>query len=292
MRSRNFCFFHVNVSGYRLREQQLAARGQDHLPELPFVEDAASVQVALNQVMQWLLRGVIDHKRAGLLLYSLQTASFNLRQMQKEAEPQPGVAVCDRYDSFEEDFELEDCEHLRVEEPEEEQRASVRPAEHPADAAKAGDGQQSGSSNDDQQQPKESDVARLLRIGQEKGFLNFKGGFQPRAKDEQGNTINKEGPGRITDREKEDPRVRIPLMLTKTQYLQAKESLQEYESEHRIDGANPNGRRPAPQRAAMSQKLFMGSRKPPAAAPFTKEEAVAAATSSMESRHLLTSSHK
>jgi hypothetical protein len=59
--------------------------------ELPVLEDAQAVQLALMSVMQMLAKGSIEHKTAGLMLYALQTASSNLRRpefepMNKEEE--------------------------------------------------------------------------------------------------------------------------------------------------------------------------------------------------------------
>ena len=51
---------------------------------MPVLEDADSIQVALMQVMRLILSGQLDPKIAGLLLYALQTASVNLRQMKLE----------------------------------------------------------------------------------------------------------------------------------------------------------------------------------------------------------------
>jgi hypothetical protein len=51
---------------------------------MPVLEDADSVQVALMQVMRLILAGQLDPKIAGLLLYAVQTASLNLRQMKLE----------------------------------------------------------------------------------------------------------------------------------------------------------------------------------------------------------------
>ena len=50
--------------------------------DLPVLEDANSIQVALMQVMRLLVSAQIDHKTASLLLYALQTASSNLRKDQ------------------------------------------------------------------------------------------------------------------------------------------------------------------------------------------------------------------
>ncbi len=47
--------------------------------DLPPVEDAASIQLALIDVLQALAANQLDPKRAGLLLYGLQVASVNVK---------------------------------------------------------------------------------------------------------------------------------------------------------------------------------------------------------------------
>jgi hypothetical protein len=82
LRGRRFCFFHKNWQG-----QRIALNAQPAAPlsfTMPVLEDADSVQVALMQVMRLILAGQLDPKIAGLLLYALQTASLNLRQMKLE----------------------------------------------------------------------------------------------------------------------------------------------------------------------------------------------------------------
>jgi hypothetical protein len=49
--------------------------------DLPPIEDTASIQLALIDVLQALAANQIDPKRAGLLLYGLQVASANARKM-------------------------------------------------------------------------------------------------------------------------------------------------------------------------------------------------------------------
>lgn len=91
LRGRRFCFFHKNWRGERI---QLNA---PHVPgaaiTLPVLEDADSIQVALMQVLRLILGGQIDAKIAGLLLYGLQTASLNLRQMKLEPLLKTDVVV-------------------------------------------------------------------------------------------------------------------------------------------------------------------------------------------------------
>jgi hypothetical protein len=49
--------------------------------DLPLLEDAVSIQLALIDVAQALAANRIDAKRAGLLLYALQVASANVQKM-------------------------------------------------------------------------------------------------------------------------------------------------------------------------------------------------------------------
>ena len=90
VRRNRFCFFHK-----RWHEQHIViatALSQQIQPclDVPVLEDANSVQVALMQVIQLLLAGQIEHKTAALVLYGLQTAASNIRhanfeQIRKES---------------------------------------------------------------------------------------------------------------------------------------------------------------------------------------------------------------
>ena len=114
LRRRRQCFFHERIRRERAKiaAEATGQRGFD----LPLLEDANSVQVALMKVIQMLGSGRMDHKTAGLILYALQTASVNLRYADFEAEKVTDVVI-DRDDVdrtciqgpqwFEEDFEDE-----------------------------------------------------------------------------------------------------------------------------------------------------------------------------------------
>jgi hypothetical protein len=81
-----FCFFHA-----RWREEHVNLNQKSSAPagiDLPILEDAYSIQMVLSQVMRLLLTGEIDKKSAGLLLYALQTASYNLGQMARQLKTQ------------------------------------------------------------------------------------------------------------------------------------------------------------------------------------------------------------
>ena len=53
--------------------------------DLPPIEDTASIQLALIDVLQALAANQLDPKRAGLLLYGLQVASANAKNVQVDA---------------------------------------------------------------------------------------------------------------------------------------------------------------------------------------------------------------
>jgi hypothetical protein len=86
MRGTRYCYSHhlQQARGARKNAERARQRWFESAP----LEDAASVQRALMQVMTRLLSGSIAHKQAGQILYRLQTASVNLRG----AGPGPGKA--------------------------------------------------------------------------------------------------------------------------------------------------------------------------------------------------------
>jgi hypothetical protein len=114
LRNRRQCFFHERIR--RERAKIAADASAQRRFDLPLLEDANSVQVALMKTIQMLGAGRIDHRTAGLMLYALQTASVNLRHARFEADDATDVVI-DRDDVhrtslggpqwFEEDFEDE-----------------------------------------------------------------------------------------------------------------------------------------------------------------------------------------
>ena len=93
LRSKIFCFYHhknrpLPVECYSDIEY---ATGEINLP---FFEDAHSIQAVIRQVVQMVLQKRIERKTASLLLYALQIASSNLKRMELE-KPQPEQVVTD-----------------------------------------------------------------------------------------------------------------------------------------------------------------------------------------------------
>ena len=84
LRRNRFCFFHKRFQDERIRlSADRRSRGVATFI-LPVLEDANSIQMAITQVMRLILTGQIEHKTANLLLYALQTASFNLSRTKFE----------------------------------------------------------------------------------------------------------------------------------------------------------------------------------------------------------------
>ncbi len=84
LRRNRFCFFHKRFQEERISiSRDRVRRGRATLI-LPVLEDANSIQVSLMQIMRLLAAGQIDARIAGLMLYALQTASFNLRRTRFE----------------------------------------------------------------------------------------------------------------------------------------------------------------------------------------------------------------
>jgi hypothetical protein len=94
--------------------------------DLPPLEDAESIQLALIDVAQALAANRIETKRAGLLLYALQVASANVQKMHIPLDTVRSVTYTDDgaplapqdYGYDVEDYDDEDDEDLDVEESE------------------------------------------------------------------------------------------------------------------------------------------------------------------------------
>jgi hypothetical protein len=122
---RRLCFFHNRIQ----RARKIIAKDESTQRrfDLPLLEDANSVQMALMKVIQMLGSGRLDHRTAGLMLYALQTAACNLRNVSFEPSESTDVVI-DRDDIhrtciggpqwLEEDFENEEGQR-------EEEEASV-----------------------------------------------------------------------------------------------------------------------------------------------------------------------
>ena len=89
LKRRKFCYFHHQW--HQRGIGPIDPGGSCFALDLPLLEDANSIQVALMRVMYLLITHQIDQKRAALLLYALQIASSNLRHTKFEPRPQQVV---------------------------------------------------------------------------------------------------------------------------------------------------------------------------------------------------------
>jgi hypothetical protein len=119
LKDESYCFFHKSV---RERTKRLRRAARLKLPlQLPVLEDGETIQLAIGDVLNALLAGQIDHKTAGLLLYGLQTAAGNAKDLHFETF---------RSDRVYEQYHNEEEESLEAEieeEIEEEQKTAQQP---------------------------------------------------------------------------------------------------------------------------------------------------------------------
>jgi len=106
MREQRYCYSHQRKHEQDARKNEQRARKSSLAPSSPDqrsldpssldpssldqswfesvpLDNALSVQRALRKVIERLLTGQVDHKKAGQMLYKLQTASVNLRSAAK-----------------------------------------------------------------------------------------------------------------------------------------------------------------------------------------------------------------
>jgi hypothetical protein len=91
LKNHKLCHFHQRWQQGRIQLNANRARRSRYSLDLPILEDANSIQVALMQAMRLLLTNQIDHKTAALLFYGLQTASSNLQRTRFEPGPEKVV---------------------------------------------------------------------------------------------------------------------------------------------------------------------------------------------------------
>jgi len=91
LKNRKLCHFHQRWQPGRIQLNANRSRRSRYSLDLPILEDANSIQVALMQGMRLLLTNQVDHRTAALLFYALQTASTNLSRTTFEPRPQQVV---------------------------------------------------------------------------------------------------------------------------------------------------------------------------------------------------------
>jgi hypothetical protein len=111
LRGRNYCYFHLNLRGRRLKAARSRSLGPSQAISLPFPEDMHAVQISLFEVISGLAANSLDTKRAGLLLYALQQAANNLVHTPEwhgrcqQPEPQQPLRALE-FPAFEEQYQV------------------------------------------------------------------------------------------------------------------------------------------------------------------------------------------
>lgn len=93
LRRKRFCYFHNRWRATKLDLNNAGALRVATTVELPVLEDANSIQVALMQVMRLILCRQLDPKTGGLMLYGLQTASSNLSRIDFEHRRKTDIVI-------------------------------------------------------------------------------------------------------------------------------------------------------------------------------------------------------
>ena len=95
------------AGGSLCRLHQHALRPKRPNYELPFVEDASSAQLALNQILRALQDKAWDLKTCALMLYDLQIACSNLKRLGEDMpvapdrqEPSPAALLMQKLDEM------------------------------------------------------------------------------------------------------------------------------------------------------------------------------------------------
>ncbi len=135
LRRRRFCYFHNRWRATHLDLNNAGALRVTTAVELPVLEDANSIQVALMQVMRLILCRQLDSKTGGLMLYGLQTASSNLSRIDFEHRRKTNIVIDPRNVSanllgeeawYAEDFADQDSAEVDLAEAESTEQAGPR----------------------------------------------------------------------------------------------------------------------------------------------------------------------
>ena len=83
LRRRHYCYFHEGLHNERERiiEQFAQDKSAERTFDIPVLEDGNSIQVALMKIIQLIGAGRIDRKTATVMIYALQTAVSNLKNV-------------------------------------------------------------------------------------------------------------------------------------------------------------------------------------------------------------------
>ncbi len=146
LRGQAHCYFHANW-------HRNYVNGKPAPFALPLLEDANAIQLAIQRVIRAILTGELDNKRAGLILFALQTASANLKNTDFEPFKLQPTALRQTREP-----QLEDIEEEEEEEEEEQEEGEQIPddeAEEPEQLETDTEEEQDQDEGEEQEQKQE-----------------------------------------------------------------------------------------------------------------------------------------
>ena len=96
LRDRSYCYFHQKLNTHVKTSRRRAQ--EDQTIDFDSIEDAAGIQIALQNVVEAVSRARIDRRRAGIIVYALHLAS-SLAKRRANFDPSDVVRdVCETPD--------------------------------------------------------------------------------------------------------------------------------------------------------------------------------------------------
>ncbi len=99
----NLCYWHHKARARRRHRDKIAGPVSNPGIVLPTLEDAASIQIGIQEIAHAILDRRLDDKRAGLLLYAMQLASNNVHHLDPPSVDGSIACIGDDVDAIEED---------------------------------------------------------------------------------------------------------------------------------------------------------------------------------------------
>jgi len=112
LRDRKYCYYHLMQRGRRLRRALAIRRGEPRILRALPLDNLRAIQIALTEVFEGISSGRLEHRAAGLMLYTLQqatTVAKRVSDLETQLADAPSDAVTDDPNRVQElpDFEAQ-----------------------------------------------------------------------------------------------------------------------------------------------------------------------------------------
>ena len=94
LKGRAYCYFHFRAHQQRHRAAGPYAGFVAHKFDVAVLEDRASIQLAISEVVAAMANNQMDHKRGGKILYGLQLALNGMKHQPEIVAPEPVRELC------------------------------------------------------------------------------------------------------------------------------------------------------------------------------------------------------